>query len=228
MVTDWSRRTFGWRDGDVDERPQLGNDDEPAVPDASSSNRVVFSLLRIRSESAILGVMRNPRDVRLRRAQLSSIGRPGAQYVKQNALNVATLSSLVGVALLSVGGCAGQSCKTIGSPGPLVRISIAESLSDGATTFRVCADTTCQDGLVPTPVGGGTFVVFFVDSGERWGPSVNLSIAASGTSNLSATTKVQRHAFYPGCLDTPVVSARFDASTGKLDPTRYTFNDPPG
>ena len=172
--------------------------------------------------------MRCARDPRLTSLLLRIDGLPRALHVKQKNLHVAMLGSRLGVALLLVGGCAGQSCKTIGMEGPLVRISIPEALSDGATTFRVCANTTCQDGLVPAAAGGGTYVVSFVDSRERWGRLVTLSIAGSGVSNVTATTTVRRHAFYAGCLDTPVVSARFDGSTGTLVPTSYTFNDPLG
>ena len=91
----------------------------------------------------------------------------------------------------------------------------------------MCADSFCKSGLVPIGGSDGTSVSFVEDS-QDWGGTVTLTIVGSGTSTAYAAVNVRRHAFYPGCDDTPNVSAQLNASTGQLEPTSHSFVNPLG
>jgi hypothetical protein len=123
-------------------------------------------------------------------------------------------------------GC-GQSCKAVGLEGPFVRIVVPKASVDEATTFRVCADTECRDAVVPTWDGADYSVILVVNDAD-WGRSVRLTLVGSGDSNVDATATIPTHAFYPGCVDTPIATARYDAATGQLEATHYSFDDPQG
>jgi hypothetical protein len=129
------------------------------------------------------------------------------------------------VVLIAATGCTGHDCKAIGLEGPLVRIAVPKEFADGATTFRVCADTSCRDGLLPSR-DGGEYAVTFVAKDATWGRSVTLTLAGTANSEVNAATTVRTHAFYPGCIETPVVAARFNSATGRLEPSDYSFNHP--
>lgn len=135
------------------------------------------------------------------------------------------MAAVVCVVLLAATGCTGRDCKSIGLEGPLVRIAVPKEFADDATTFRVCADTSCRDGLQPTR-DGSDYAITFVAKDAAWGRSVALSLAGTGAFNVDAATTVRTHAFYPGCIETPVVAARFNSATGPLDPSDYSFKDP--
>jgi hypothetical protein len=136
---------------------------------------------------------------------------------------LARLAPVAWLVLLAATGCTGQDCKAIGLDGPLVIVAVPKEFADGATTFRVCADTSCRDGLVPS-WGGGDYVVSFVQINATWGRSVVLTLAGTGNRNVNAAITVRTHAFYPGCIETPVAAARFNSATGRLEPSDYSFN----
>ena len=156
----------------------------------------------------------------------SDCGRPDGR-VGSRRHAFAAVVSLACLVLVPTTGCAGQDCKSIGLEGPLVRIAVPKELADGATTFRVCADTSCSDGLMPS-LDGGTYALTFVDTSAHWGKSVVVKVTGTGRRKVDADTTVRTHAFYPGCVDTPVVAARFNPATDALEASNYSFNDPLG
>lgn len=110
-------------------------------------------------------------------------------------------------------GGTGRDCEAIGLEVLLVRIAVPKEFGDGVTTFRVCADTTCRDGLLRS-WDSGDCAITFVASEATWGRSVALTLAGCGQSKVDGATTVRIHAFYPGCIETPVVAARFNSATG--------------
>jgi hypothetical protein len=69
-------------------------------------------------------------------------------------------------------------------------------------------------------------MVTFLAMDAKWGRSVALTLVGTGKSNVDAATTVRTHAFYPGCIETPVVAARFNSATGRLEPSDYSFDHP--
>lgn len=135
---------------------------------------------------------------------------------------LARLAFVACLVLLAATGCTGKDCKAVGLDGPLVIVGVPKEFADGASTFRVCADTSCRDGLVPS-VGGGVYVVSFVEINATWGRSVALTLTGTGNRSVNAAITVRTHAFYPGCIETPVAAARFNSATGRLEPSDYSF-----
>ena len=138
-----------------------------------------------------------------------------------------TVASLACLVLIPTTGCTGQDCKSVGLEGPLVRIAVPKELADGSTKFRVCADTSCSDGLLPS-WDGGEYALTFVDKSAQWGKSVVVKLTGTGKGTVDADTTVRPHAFYPGCVDTLVVAARYNSDTDALETSNYSFNNPLG
>src|SRR3954464_3061294 len=107
---------------------------------------------------------------------------------------LARLATVACLSLAAATGCGGHDCKAIGLDGPLVLIAVPEELSDGAATFRMCADSSCRDGLVPLR-GDGDYVVTFLANDAKWGRSVALTVVGTGKSNVAAATNIRTHAF---------------------------------
>lgn len=141
----------------------------------------------------------------------------------RQVFGLASLVPFTCAVLVAATGCTGHNCKSIGLDGPLVIVAVPKEFADDATTFRVCADSSCRDGLVPA-WGGGDYVISFVAMDANWGRSVALTLAGTGKRNVDAEITVRTHAFYPGCVETPVAAARLNSATGKLEPSDYSFN----